>query len=204
MTTDRTASQAHIPTSVQLARMLDRAEAEAAVSIGWLMEQLGGRSFGLALLVMGVLGILPGVSTVAALMVVWLAVQMMLGQEAAVLPGLVARRSIGVERLARVIGIAAPWLAWVERLVRPRWPMLFQTTERLTGLMMLLLGLSMLLPVPFSQVVPAPVIMLLALAYLEEDGIALLVALVAALASLSITAVTIWGTVETVDWLDPT
>ena len=110
--------------------MLDRAEAGAAVSIGWLMEELGGRSFGLALLVMGVLGLVPGISTVAALMVVWIAVQMMLGQEAAVLPGLVARRSIGVERLARVIGFVAPRLAWVERLVQPRWPLLFQTTIR--------------------------------------------------------------------------
>jgi hypothetical protein len=45
--------------------------------------------------------------------------------------------------------------------------------------------------------------MLLALAYLEEDGIALLIALIAALASLAISAATVWGTVETVDWLDP-
>ena len=202
MAQDRTAAQDHVPTSVQLARLLDRAEAEAVVSLGWLMEQLGGRSFGLALLVMAVLGILPGLSTVAALVIVWLAVQMVLGQEAAVLPRLVARRSIGVERLARLIAIVAPRLAWVERLVRPRWPILFQTTERLTGVMMMLLGLSMLLPVPFSQLVPTLVIMLLALAYLEEDGIALLLALIAALASLSITAATIWGTVQTVDWLD--
>ena len=49
---------------------------------------------------------------------------------------------------------------------------------------------------PFSQIVPAPVIILLALAYLEEDGIALVLALVAALAALSITAATIWGTVR--------
>jgi hypothetical protein len=56
---------------------------------------------------------------------------------------------------------------------------------------------------PFSHVVPALVIMLLALAYLEEDKIALLIALIAALASLAITAATVWGTVETVDWLDP-
>jgi len=201
---DQTASQDRVPTSVQLVRMLGRAEAETVVSMGWLMEQLGGRSFGLALLVMGVLGLLPGISTIAALMVVWLAVQMILGHEAAVLPRLVARRSIGVERLARLIGIVAPWLAWLERLVQPRWPILFQTTERLTGLTMLLLGLSMLLPVPFSQIVPAPVIMLLALAYLEEDGIALVLALIAALAALSLTAATIWGTLQTVDWLDPT
>ena len=34
-------------------------------------------------------------------------------------------------------------------------------------------------------------------------GLTLLVALIAALASLSLTAATLWGTVETIDWLDP-
>ena len=43
------------PTSVHLARMLDRAE-EAVVSMGWLMAQLGRCSFGLTLLVTAVLG----------------------------------------------------------------------------------------------------------------------------------------------------
>jgi hypothetical protein len=68
---------------------------------------------------------------------------------------------------------------------------------------MLILGLTMISPVPFSQVVPALIVMLLALAYLEEDGIALLIALIAAFVSLAITAATLWGAVETVDWLDP-
>jgi hypothetical protein len=45
--------------------------------------------------------------------------------------------------------------------------------------------------------------MLLALAYLERDGIALLVAPVAALASLAVTGATLWGLVETIDWIDP-
>lgn len=67
----------------------------------------------------------------------------------------------------------------------------------------LLLGLTLLSPVPFGHVVPALVIMLLALAYLEEDGVALLVALVAALCSLAVTTATLWGAVETIDWIDP-
>jgi hypothetical protein len=182
--------------------MLDRAEG-ARVSIGWLMEQLGRRSFGLTLFVMAVIGFLPGASTFVGVLVAWPAVQMVLGHDVAVLPRLVARKQIGVDRLARVIRIVAPRLAWVERLVRPRWPTPFQTTKRLTGIVMLLLGLSMISPVPFSQVVPALVVMLLALAYLEEDGVALLIALIAALASLALTTATVWGTVETVDWLDP-
>jgi hypothetical protein len=192
----------YVPTSVYLSTMLDRAEGTCA-SIGWLMEQLGRRSFGLTLLVMGVIALIPGASTVMGVLVAWPAVQMMLGQEVGVLPRLIARRKIGVARLARVIRMVTPRLAWVERLIRPRWPPPFQTTKRLTGIVMLLLGLSMISPVPFSHVVPALVIMLLALAYLEEDGVALLIAPIAALASLSITAATLWGAVETVDWLDP-
>jgi hypothetical protein len=91
----------------------------------------------------------------------------------------------------------------VEQVIRPRWQTPFQTTKRLTGITMLLLGITMISPVPFGQALPALVIMLLALAYLEEDGVALLVALVAALSSLAVTAATVWGIVETVDWLDP-
>jgi hypothetical protein len=192
----------YVPTSVQLAQMLDRADGPR-VSIGWLVKQLGRRSFGATLLVMAVIGCVPGASTIVGLLVAWPAIQMVLGHDAAVLPRLVARREVGVERLAAVIRIVVPRLAWLERLIRPRLPPPFETTKRLTGIVMLLLGLTMVSPVPFSHLVPALVIMLLALAYLEEDGVALLIALAAALASLAITGATVWGTVETIDWLDP-
>jgi hypothetical protein len=195
-------SRTYVPASIQLSKMLDRAE-DSEVSIGWLMEQLGRRSFGLTLFVMAVIALLPGASTIVGLLIAWPAVQMVLGQTVAVLPRLIARRKVGVDGLARIVRIVTPRLAWVERLVRPRWPPPFQATKRLTGIVMLLLGLTMMLPVPFGHVLPALAIMLLALAYLEEDGITLLIALVTALASLSITAATIWGTVETIDWLDP-
>ncbi len=66
---------------------------------------------------------------------------------------------------------------------------------------MLLLGL-MVPPVPFGHVLPCVVVMLLAVAYME-DGLALLIALLGALGSLAITAAAVWGTVVTVDWLDP-
>ncbi len=45
--------------------------------------------------------------------------------------------------------------------------------------------------------------MMLALAYLEEDGLALLLALLATLCSLAVTAATLWGAVETIDRIDP-
>jgi hypothetical protein len=199
---NRAKSQTYLPTSVHLSRMLVQAESER-VSIGWLIEQLGARSFGLTLFVMALIAFLPGATTIVGLLIAWPAIQMILGHDAAVLPRLIARRKISVEKLARAIRIIMPRLQWVERLIRPRWPTPFETTKRLTGTIMLLLGLTLISPVPFSNVVPALVIMLLALAYLEEDGIVLLIALLAALFSLAVTATTVWGVVETVDWLDP-
>jgi hypothetical protein len=191
-----------MPTSAALASMLDRAQA-SRVPIAWLLEQLGRRSFGLTFFVMGMVGLLPGASMPVGVLLAWPAIQLVLGHDVTVLPHLVARREVGVDRLARVIGLLAPRLAWLERLIRPRWPELFASLRWVTGLAVLLLGLSMVSPVPFSQVLPALVVMLLALAYMEEDGLALLVALFAALVSLAITAATVWGTVVTVDWLDP-
>ena len=192
----------YIPTSVELSRMLGRTQ-ERRVPIAWLMEQLGRRSFGLTFFAMGMVALFPGASTLVGVLLAWPAVQLVLGHEATALPRIIAGRTVSVDKLARVIRILTPRLEALERLVRPRWPELFQTTRWMTGLMMLLLGVSMILPVPFGHVVPALVVMLLAVAYMEEDGLALLVSLLAALASLAITAATVWGTVVTVDWLDP-
>ena len=192
----------YAPTSVHLSGMLDQAK-NAHVSVSWLIEQLGERSFGLTLFLMALIALVPGASTVVGVLIAWPAIQMVLGHRAPLLPDIIARRHIEVGKLAHAIRILLPRIQWFERLIRPRWPTLFQATKRLTGILTLLVGLTLISPVPFSHVVPALVIMLLALAYLEEDGIALLVALTAALLSLTATAAAVWGVVETADWLDP-
>ena len=182
--------------------MLDRAQG-THVTVGWLVAELGDRSFGLTLLVMAIIALMPGASSLVGVLIAWPAIQLILGHDQAVLPRLLACREIRVDRLARLIAVVAPRLAWVEKLIRPRSPAIFETTRRLTGTAMLLLGLSLLLPVPFTHVAPALVIMMLALAYLEEDGLALLLALFAALCSLAMTIAAVWGAVETIDRIDP-
>jgi hypothetical protein len=197
----RDASAPYIATSEYLATIVHKADA-AQVSVGWLIEQLGERTFGLTLLMMALLALVPGASTIVGVLIVWPAIQMILGHHTPVLPGIVARREIAVDKLARAIGIITPRLRWVERLVRPRWHTVFRASKRPTGILMLLLGLTLISPFPFSHVIPALVIMLLALAYLEEDGVVLLISLTAALTSVAITAAALWGAVETADWLD--
>ncbi len=67
---------------------------------------------------------------------------------------------------------------------------------------LLLLAGTLLLPFPFSHIIPALVIMLVSFAYLEEDGALLCISLAAALASFSITAATVWGTVRAMGLLE--
>ncbi len=58
---------ARAPPSVVLDDLLGR-EASEQVTLGWLMDRLGDRSFGVVLLVLALLGLLPGVSAVAGVL----------------------------------------------------------------------------------------------------------------------------------------
>lgn len=110
----------------------------------------GERSFRLTLLILAVIALLPGASTPAGVLIAWPAVQLVLGHETVVLPRLMARHEVDVARLARAIAALVPRLTWAERLIRPRWPGLFQPLHQVTGAAMLLLGLTLTLPMPLT------------------------------------------------------
>lgn len=191
----------HVPTSEVLAALVAAVPGER-VSLDWLVAHLRERSFGIVLLLMALIGLVPGASTVFAVLLAIPAVQMILGRPRPVLPRFVARREIATTRLAALVRRVSPGLRLFERLIRPRWHTPFETTKRVLGVAILLLGVSVLSPVPFSHVLPLIVIMLISFAFLEEDGVLLALALAAALVSLAVTAGTVWGAIATGDWLD--
>ncbi len=189
MPTDRTA------TSVVLEELLREAPADR-VSLAWIVGELRERSFGVVMLLLALVGLVPGIASVAGLLLALPAFQMLRARAAPELPAFLGRRRVPTRRLAALIRRLVPALRWLERLVRPRWTLPFEATKRVVGLVILLLSATLLAPIPFSQVIPSLAIMLLAVAFLEEDGLLLCVALVGALASLAVTAATIWGAIE--------
>ncbi len=58
-----------------------------------------------------------------------------------------------------------------------------------------------LIPIPLSNIVPASAIALISLAYLEEDGILLSSALLAAVIVLMSAMVAVWGMVVGAKWI---
>jgi hypothetical protein len=188
-----------VPTSDILHDLLDEAPRDA-VTLDSIMKRLDERSFGLITLLLALLAMVPGISLVAGTMIIWTAGQMILARPRATLPRFVARHTVPTARLTRLIERMVPELRWLERLIRPRWSTPFTMTKSV-GLVVLLLGISLFSPVPLSNFIPALVIMGMALAYLEKDGVMLAIATAVACVSLVAMAATICATVAGIQFL---
>jgi hypothetical protein len=188
------------PSSVILAELLVEAPGQQ-VALDWLMSRLGDRSFGMILLIIAPLGLLPGISVFIGILLIIPAYQMMLGRPGPIFPRAWALRKIEVRRLAALLRRVVPVLRYLERFIRPRWTMPFQWTKRIVGIVVLLLSLGLFVPVPMSNIPPALTILLIAFAYLEEDGVLLCLALTAAPVLLALAAAVTWQALGSAGWV---
>ena len=192
---------AFIPTSVVLQRLHDEAPADH-FTLDWLMGKLRRRSYGIIMILLAMVEIAPGVSVVASLLLLVPAFQMIAGQPAPVFPRRIATRPFPTRHLAALVQRAVPVLRYLERVIHPRWPTPLEATKRLVGAVVLIVDIAVIFtPIPFSNVVPALVIALIALAYLEEDGLLLSIALLAAVIVLAVTVAAVWETVLGAKWI---
>ena len=193
-------SLAYIPTSQLFRGVLENATTEN-VTVAWLLRSLGQRSFGMIMLLLGLVAMVPGVSVVAGLLLTVLGFQMMMARDAPILPRFIADRSLPAQKLSRLVDRSIPVMRTLERIVRPRWHTPFVATKRVVGLIVLLLAATLFVPIPLSNIIPGALVMLAAFAYVEEDGILLCIALGISLGSLAITAVEVWAILKEAGFL---
>lgn len=178
------------------AASLDRAR----IQWGELDQLLGDRSFGFLLLLFALpnsiplVGI-PGVSTVTGIVLIVIAIQMIGGLRRLYLPERIQRRSFSGTGFKKLIQRAAPWLAKLERGLKPRWLWLTSSrAERWLGGVCLLLALLLILPIPFGNFFPGFAVVLLALGLIEKDG----AFIVAGLAMTVVSVIALGGLVWTI------
>ena len=192
-------SHAGAPALTHASVVLQQLHAEAPrdyVSLGWLMGRLHKRSFGMIMLLLALVAAVPGVSIFAGLLLMIPALQMVAGKPAPIFPRGIAARPLPTRRLDVLMQRAIPVLRYLERMIHPRWPTPLEGTKRLVGVIVVMLNSVLVLaPIPLTNVVPALVIALISLAYLEEDGLVLSIALLAAVIVMAIAAVVVWETV---------
>ena len=183
------------PSSRVLEEVIRQAPAEY-VTIGWLTSTLHRHSFGIIMLSLGLLATTPVGSTVPALILAIMAVQLITGRAEPVFPQFIMTRRLPTKQLLWLCDRAIHVLKYLEKAVHPRWPMTFEMAKRAVGVIVLLLtAVLLLMPVPLSNVAPAAVISLISLAYVEEDGLLLSVGLLAAIVLVGIESAAVWGTI---------
>lgn len=174
---------AHTHTSDLLDDLISKAP-EGSVDLEWLLGHLDTRSFGLILLLLALLMIIPGIATIATVMIIFPGVEMLLGRSSPTFPRFLSKWQFDFKRFSRFVARVKPALLVVESVSRPRWNAHHRITGRLVGAFVLLLALSAMWPLPFVSVIPGIVILLIAIGYLQEDGLLLAAALAAAVLSL--------------------
>jgi hypothetical protein len=183
------------PSSRVLQEVIRQAPA-GYVTVGWLTSTLHQRSFGIVMLCLGLLATTPIGSSVPGFILAVMAVQLIVGRTEPVFPHFIMTRRLPTTQLLRLGCRAIHVLKYLEKAVHPRWPMTFEVAKRAVGVIILLLAVVLLLtPMPLSNVAPAMVISMISLAYVEEDGLLLSAAFLAAIMLIGIASAAVWGAI---------
>ena len=179
------ATSDHTRTTELLHRALD-SHAGDDITLGDVLEPLGERAFGFLILILALPNFIPvpiGVGGVMGVFVVIVGLQMLLGFGQPWIPRSLRRRGVKRESLERFIKRMTPVLSRLERVCRPRWEMLTRhPAHRVSGLLLVLIGAALALPIPFTNFAFGFLLVAYAVALLERDGIALVVAWIASAA----------------------
>src|SRR4030095_6224381 len=101
------------PTSVVLRDLLIGV-GDDHVTLTALLKGLRARSFGFVMLLVGLIALVPTLSPVAGVLLIWPAVQMILAREDAARPRWISQRRLPTTRLSRFIDRLVPILRWLE------------------------------------------------------------------------------------------
>ncbi len=127
---------------------------------------------------------LPGLSTLVGLSIAMLGIFMAL-ERPPKLPDRLGKAGIDADIILRISGVLESIMTRLEKILRPRGRALFQMSwfRRVHGVLLVIHAalLSLPLPIPLSNFLPAFVVFLFALGVLEEDLLVLVVGYIAAL-----------------------
>jgi hypothetical protein len=162
---------------------LAQGDPDETVTLRDLLAGLNRRAFGMLLFasVLPAFIPIPIGGAISGPLVMLIGVQLAIGMRRPWLPNFLATRGPHRHALARFDRMISPWLARLEHLIRPRLPVLLdhRLAGVVTGLLLVLLGLLLSLPIPLTNYLFGGLLLVFALALLERDGVMMLVAWIA-------------------------
>jgi hypothetical protein len=164
--------------------LIEQTRSQDVITLGFIVDTLGRRAFGLAFLIFALPSILPvaaipGVAAFVSIPMSLFSIEMILGFDHFWLPKKLMQRQIPKEKFINMLQKGVPYLRKFERLIKPRLLLLTGFIgERIVGLVLLVLSLLLMLPIPFSNFFLGLLIAFLAMGLIERDGLLILAGII--------------------------
>lgn len=162
--------------STELQRFFWEEERSPQVTLAEILLLAEERIFGFLFVVLSLPSALPvpapGYSTPFGLLIFLLAIQLIVGAKTPWMPERISRYGIELTKVQGVVKAGLPWLRRIETLSRPRlMPVCTSLAGRvILGIAIALMGISMMIPIPGTNTLPAMGIFVTGFGLLEDDG----------------------------------
>jgi hypothetical protein len=163
------------------------------VNLADILLLAGERIFGFLLVILSLPSALPipapGYSVPFGMLIFILAIQMIIGAKTPWLPPKMMNHPIKLETVQGFLKAGIPWLRRIEAIARPRLSYICTTLAgRVTiGIAIAIMAISMMIPIPGTNTLPAMGIFVTGFGLLEDDGAISLGGLVLCLMGLILT-----------------
>lgn len=158
------------------------------ITLSNILELAGERTFGFLLVLLALPSALPvpapGYSAPFGVLIILVSAQMILGLHRPWFPQKIRSSSLSRKQAQGLIKAGLPWLQRLETLSKPRLSFISNTQlgRIVIGLVIILMGIFMMIPIPGTNTVPAMIVFILGFSLIEEDGFISLAGLAAGLA----------------------
>jgi hypothetical protein len=162
-----------------------------------ILASLRHRAFGFTLLIFSLpcaLPMPPGIPTICGIAIVIIALNLIAVRQRLWLPRVIADKSVARADLQRVVVRATPHLERLERFCKPRFAIVTEPVGKvLIGLVILVLGFIMILPIPFlGNMPPGFAASVIAFGMTERDGLIVLIGVLVSVAAVAVASVATW------------
>jgi hypothetical protein len=191
--------------SLELERYFFEQEQERSSEIKLIdiLALAGERIFGFLFVILSLPSALPvpapGYSIPFGILLFLLAIQLLFGAKIPWLPPKMMKGSMKLTTVQKFLKAGLPWLRRIEALTKPRMTYICTSLlgRVLIGLAIALMAISMMIPIPGTNTLPAMGIFVTAFGLQEDDGFislgGLVICLMAGVLSTSIILAAIWG-----------
>ena len=162
-----------------------------SLSLKKVMNQTHESVFGFLLALLALPSALPipapGYSIPFGVVIILLALQIIMGRKSPWFPEKIENKEVSIIKLKGGIKKIKTFITFFEKLIKPRLSWVYSRGQNLFGFIILLCGISMLIPIPGTNTVPALGVFIMGLGMIEEDGLIGLGGVLTSLVGIAIT-----------------